>query len=80
MAIVKLLIQMLLESPVGNRNEISVETILRDPGLVSTNKENRPALRIEGKGHAPYAAIGIEPQFLHVGKVRTLQCVHGWTP
>jgi hypothetical protein len=53
----------------------SVKRPLRNAGLVSRDKQNGFALRVEGIGNAPNALVGLEAQLFHVCVIRAIQSV-----
>ena len=67
---------MLLEAAIRYIDQIPVELVLRDSGLVATNQQNGLSLHIEREGHPPCTVLGMESKFLHVRVLRPLQCVH----
>src|SRR5437016_1899956 len=64
------------KSFVGLRDQLFIKPALARSRLVVCNQENTLSTRIKSKCYSPYATLGIESQFLHVGMLRSLERVH----
>lgn len=69
-----------IEAGVGKTNEPFVEPFLVGTTLVPTHEKDRLPIWVEGESDAPYLALPTEPQFLHIGVLRSLQGVDRGTP
>src|SRR5262249_23282957 len=58
------------ETTVGLCDKSLVEALLTSARLVPGHQQYRCSLRVERKGHSPFAIQGSEPQLLHVGVLR----------
>src|SRR3984893_2549580 len=50
-----------------------IKSPLAASALVARDQQDRSPPRIEGKRDAPYAALGIEAQLLHIGVLRAIE-------
>jgi hypothetical protein len=66
----------LVESTIGNLNQIAVKPFFRDSGFVATDKQDGLPLGIECECNAPWSIIGLEAKLLHVWVLRALQGIH----
>lgn len=66
---------MLCKQGVGLCNQLSVKMLLRLVVFVATDEHNCIPIWVEGKRYAESAVIKVGPQFLHVGKLRSVQRV-----
>lgn len=57
---------MLIEAAICDIDQISVELVLRNSGLISGSQKNGPTLQVKRKGNPPNAFIGSEAKFFHV--------------
>src|SRR5260370_33930986 len=58
---------------IGRCDQPPIKSPLAASTLVARDQQDRPPPRIEGKGDAPYAALGIEAQLLHIGVLRAVE-------
>src|SRR5258707_1151012 len=65
--------QMSIKSPVGKLNQLPIEPRLAATTLVTRGKKYRRTIRGKCEGYPPNAASRLETQFLHVGKVGTVE-------
>ncbi len=70
---------MLIEASVGSHNESLVEAARNDTRLVTANKQDSRAFRIEREGDAPHAAVGAKTHFLHVRVFGAAQGIYSGT-
>src|SRR5205085_227576 len=61
---------------VGLCDQLLIKAALAHSRFVACDQENTLSTRIKSKCYSPYATLGIESQFLHVGMLRSLQRVH----
>jgi hypothetical protein len=52
-----------------------VEPLFRNAGFIASDKQNRRSNRVESEGNTSDAVRSVEPQFLHIGMLRVLQCI-----
>lgn len=64
---------MLVKTSIGNRDQLTVKPAFLDASLVASDQQYCLAVRIEGKSHAPDTVVGIEPQLLHIGMLRSVK-------
>ena len=67
---------MIIETSVGNRNEVAIETPLVPTGFVATHKDDRSAGRVKSEGNTPLSVAGPEPELFQIRVARTAQRVH----
>src|SRR4030066_155061 len=72
--------QVRVEPLIGNRDELSVEPSLIDPGLVAAREEDGASFRGECERHPPGFSPPVETEFLHVRVPRSLKRIHGRPP
>src|SRR5260370_28568792 len=60
---------------IGRCDQPPIKSPLATSALVARDQQDRPPPRIEGKGDAPYAALRIEAQLLHIGVLRAVKRV-----
>ena len=61
---------------VGLAHQTSVKPPLICASFVSSDQQDCPSTRIEGERDPPYAAIGVEPELLHIRVLRVTKRVH----
>lgn len=61
---------MFIETPIGNRNQVSVEAALIASGLVSCYEDDRFTLWVERESRSPLPVGRREPQFFHISMAR----------
>lgn len=66
---------MRIKTPVGNRNQVSIEATLIPPRLIAGYKNDRVAIWIESESGSPLALRRLEPELLHIGMPRASQSV-----
>jgi len=57
--------QVRIEPPIGFPNQFAIKSLLATARFISRNKQDGPAFRVEGEGHAPDSAGGNKAQLLH---------------
>src|SRR5258708_5494947 len=67
---------MSVKSSIRLGDELLVKSPFAYSRLVARQQQNGMALRIEGKGYAPYAIGGIKSQFFHICVARFVQRVN----
>jgi hypothetical protein len=68
-----------VEPVVGLSYQFAVKSLLAAARLISRNQQDALALRIEGKGHAPFAIRCGKPQFFHIGVARAVERINAGT-
>ena len=61
-------------------DQLAIKALFASARFIAAGQENRPPLRIEGKGHAPDAIRGVKPEFFHVGVTRTIERIGARPP
>src|SRR6266567_9153636 len=67
---------MRVESLVGPADELPVKPLFTSARLVARDQQDRFALGIEGKGHAPHAIRCVKTELFHVGVTGTIERIN----
>jgi hypothetical protein len=67
---------MIIETSIGNRNEVAIETSLIATRFIASDEEDRSPSRVESESNTPLPAGGFETQFFHIRVARTAQRVY----
>src|SRR5438309_4187643 len=62
-----------VKTRIGGCDQPPIESPFAAAGLVTRYQQDRAPPRIESKGDAPYATLGIETQLLHIGVLRPIE-------